>query len=246
VVKREFLFDRQGKTVVLYAGLLDLAHERGVKAIRTTMLQAPSEQNGSVSIFKAVVELEDGRCFEGTGDASPTNVGRNIIPHALRMAETRAKARALRDALNINAVSAEELGDDDEPPRQPPRPSSREPQQSTAGSLPGQAPLAAEGGMAPNTLLAELRKIAKETGWDDERLEKNVAWTFGQPNIGSLSTSQAEEALHVFKAYKMCSEAGIKLELPPHTADRKVWIAEARKAYAAAKNGAPAGAGRRA
>lgn len=53
--------------------------------------------------------------FSGIGDASPQNVSRNIVPHLIRMSETRAKARALRDAVNVGATSLEELsGDDDD------------------------------------------------------------------------------------------------------------------------------------
>ncbi|MDP9411364.1 MAG: hypothetical protein M3P70_12885, partial [Actinomycetota bacterium] len=60
--------------------------------------------------------------FSGIGDASPDNVGRNIAPHVIRMAETRAKARALRDAVNVGATALEELSEgDDAPPATPPR-----------------------------------------------------------------------------------------------------------------------------
>jgi hypothetical protein len=113
-MKREFLIDRQGKQFVLYAGLLDEAHRNGLKAIRTQMVQSPSPQNGNVCICVAEVETEKGT-FSGIGDASPESVGRNIAPHFIRMAETRAKARALRDAINVGAVAFEELGElDDE------------------------------------------------------------------------------------------------------------------------------------
>src|SRR6185369_13174248 len=59
-------------------------------------------------IVRALVETKRGR-FEGIGDADPGNVEDFIAPHLIRVAETRAKARALRDAVNCGVVSSEEL-----------------------------------------------------------------------------------------------------------------------------------------
>ncbi|MGF1473223.1 MAG: hypothetical protein ACFB50_15985 [Rubrobacteraceae bacterium] len=115
-MRDEFMITRQGKQYVLFAGLLDEAHNRGLTSIDTELLQVPDQNNGSVAVVKATVELEDGRRFSGIGDASPENVGRNIVPHLLRMAETRAKARALRDAVNVGATALEELSDGDDAP----------------------------------------------------------------------------------------------------------------------------------
>jgi hypothetical protein len=131
-VKGEFLIERSGKTFVLYQGLLDAAHSAGLKEIDTALLQVPTQENNNVAIAKAIVLLEDvddmsptkelrEKSFSGLGDASPENVGKNIAPHIIRMAETRAKARALRDALNIGATALEELGDvPDQSPAPPP------------------------------------------------------------------------------------------------------------------------------
>jgi hypothetical protein len=111
-VREEYMIERQGKRFVLYAGLLEEAHSRGLRSIETELLQVPDHENGEVAIVRAVVRTEDGK-FTGIGDASPENVNRTIVPHVIRMAETRAKARALRDAINVGVTAFEELGGED-------------------------------------------------------------------------------------------------------------------------------------
>ena len=139
-MREEFLITRQGRQYVLFAGLLDEAHARGLRSIETELLQAPSPENGEVAIVRAVVRTEEGK-FSGIGDASPENVNRSIAPHLIRMAETRAKARALRDAINVGVTAYEELGDEEvvEPQRsagqgEPQRAAARA--QDGKGSLP--------------------------------------------------------------------------------------------------------------
>lgn len=97
------------KEVATYAGLLAKAHEEGLKKIETVLIQFPADTNGFTAICSALVVTEKGS-FTGIGDANPENVNRRIVPHLIRMAETRAKARALRDAVNIGVVALEELG----------------------------------------------------------------------------------------------------------------------------------------
>jgi len=111
-MREEYMIERQGKRFVLYAGLLEEAHSRGLRSIETELLQVPESANGEVAIVRAVVRTEDGK-FTGIGDASPENVNRTIAPHVIRMAETRAKARALRDAINVGVTAFEELGGED-------------------------------------------------------------------------------------------------------------------------------------
>src|SRR5215204_3604747 len=93
-MREEYMIERQGKRFVLYAGLLEEAHSRGLRSIETELLQVPSKENGEVAIVKAVI--------------------RTIAPHLIRMAETRAKARALRDAINVGVTAFEELGGEEE------------------------------------------------------------------------------------------------------------------------------------
>lgn len=112
---KRFIVNRQGKDFVLYAGLVDGAHSEGLKRITTVLLQAPNAENAQTAIVHAQVETNRG-VFDGIGDASPQNVGRMIAMHAIRMAETRAKARALRDALNVTAAALEELEEEEETP----------------------------------------------------------------------------------------------------------------------------------
>lgn len=99
------------KEFVSYEGLLSKAHDDGLSSIATSLLQSPSEENARTAIVKAAVQTTKG-CFEAIGDASPDNVPPRIAPHLIRMAETRAKARALRDAVNIGVISFEELDGD--------------------------------------------------------------------------------------------------------------------------------------
>lgn len=109
--------DRNGrvtgtKDIVTYQGLLSRAHDEGLKRVSTELVQVPSDSNDRTAIAKASVETGKG-VFEAFGDANPGNVNPFIVPHLIRMAETRAKARALRDAVNVGILLVEELEGED-------------------------------------------------------------------------------------------------------------------------------------
>jgi len=107
----KFIMNIKGKDFVLYSGLLDLAHQRGINSIHVEPVQYPNKDNGMEAICKAVVISSDGQEFTEIGDANPRNVNSMIREHILRMSATRAKARALRDLSNIGMTCLEELGD---------------------------------------------------------------------------------------------------------------------------------------
>ena len=108
---------------VPFKTLLDKAHKQyGLAGVETEILQFPCAENGNMAIFRATVKNSDGATFSGHGDADPNNTTSTIAPHLLRMAETRAIARALRWLTNSGETAIVEIsGDEDEsgPSEQP-------------------------------------------------------------------------------------------------------------------------------
>jgi predicted nucleic acid-binding Zn finger protein len=109
-----FITTIQGKEFVIYAGLLDLAHQKGLLKLEVQSIQYPTKENGNEAICRAIAESKIGEIFSDIGDANPGNCHQMIAKHIIRMASTRAKARALRDMTNIGMTCLEELGDFDE------------------------------------------------------------------------------------------------------------------------------------
>lgn len=106
--------DERGRVVgevdaVSLKGLLSLAHDEELRSVRTRIVELPSAQNGQRAVIKAFVRTKRG-VFSGTGDATPENVNPEVSGHTIRIAESRAIARALRLAVNIGEVAIEELG----------------------------------------------------------------------------------------------------------------------------------------
>jgi hypothetical protein len=123
-IKRRFLTKRHGQQLTLYAGLVDALHtlSAGAFEVTTAIARLPSEANGMTAVVTARAAIFDGtnrdlrlRLATGIGDASPQIVDPRLAPHLVRAAETRAKARALRDLLNVAAVWVGELGPGDLP-----------------------------------------------------------------------------------------------------------------------------------
>ena len=99
------------KDFVLYSGLLDVAHQKNLSSVDVELIQFPSDENKQTAICRAKVETVDGKKFSDIGDANPQNCNSKVARHLIRMASTRAKARAFRDMDNIGMTALEELGD---------------------------------------------------------------------------------------------------------------------------------------
>jgi len=111
-INEKFIINLQGKTYVTYEGLLDLAHQKNLKCLVVELIQTPTPENNMTAICKATATTEN-ESFSDIGDASPQSVNSNIIPHIIRMASTRAKARVLRDLTNVGMTAIEELALDE-------------------------------------------------------------------------------------------------------------------------------------
>lgn len=113
-LKEGFIKNIKGKDFVLYAGVLDLANQKGLLKLEVQLIQFPTKENGHEAICRAVAEGKSGEVFSDIGDANPTNCTEMISKHLIRMASTRAKGRALRDMCNIGIACLEELSDLDD------------------------------------------------------------------------------------------------------------------------------------
>ena len=113
-LKDGFLKNIKGKDFVLYAGVLDLATQKGLLKLEVELLQFPTKENGNEAICRATAEGKNGEEFSDIGDSNPNNCTPMIAKHLIRMASTRAKGRALRDMCNIGIACLEELSDLDD------------------------------------------------------------------------------------------------------------------------------------
>lgn len=107
-IRPEYIQYIHGKAYIRYAGLLSLAYEQGLQSIAARFISVTPD----LALAEATVVLRDGRTFTEAADSTPGNVNFAVRPHFARVALTRCKARALRDALNLGGMCAvEELGE---------------------------------------------------------------------------------------------------------------------------------------
>ena len=102
--------------MIPFEELLSLAHKKAEKdkhqmSIETTCVSVDLEKKNA--LFKCTLRISEGgkllKSFDAHGDATVENIkSANILPHFIRMAETRAIARALRWYTNNAKCSTEE------------------------------------------------------------------------------------------------------------------------------------------
>jgi len=113
----EIKIEKGGRQFVYLRGLERLAKERGIKTaickkiepVIFTMDDGRSYPGGYYCTYS--YEFFDGCVYEGSADANLKNCDGNFALFTAAMAESRAKARALRTAFGISMCSVEEKAD---------------------------------------------------------------------------------------------------------------------------------------
>ena len=181
-------------------GLLYYARSTGqLKGIKVELV----ERGKNFCIVKATVITKDGCEFEAFGDASETNTNRMVSPHLIRMAETRAINRALREAFPIGLCSYEELSEADVVERKEggvPQEEGSSPAQNTKNNTAEK--------MITNNQIGYIWKLAKEVweGSDEEQvdavLHELVEQEFGKDSLKKLTTKEASKLIEILKELK--------------------------------------------
>lgn len=154
-----------GKEHVLYKGLLAEAHERWQNNWSMEVQWIGFVEGRAMA--QATVITPDGKRFTEVGDADKENTNAMIARHLPRMAATRAKGRALRDALNIGETMYEELGPDVKTDDTPARSNSSQGQGSNKP--------APERNLVSEDQLTKLRDMIDQTKRDKTKHEATVA-----------------------------------------------------------------------
>lgn len=178
---KKYIMNLSGRDFVKFEGLLALAHELGLVGVHTTMVQIPSAENGRECIIHATATMKDGESFSAHGDACPGNVSKAVSAHLIRMADTRAIARALRLATNVGITAYEELAEAEL--------SSEEGVPRRAAAAPVEPPLASS---------EQLKRIAmglQHLGWTEAQEDAFLVEAYGRTSKRDLTEAQAAKFL---------------------------------------------------
>lgn len=98
-----------GRQFVYLRGLERLAKERGIINAICIRLEEMRDSRGVIATYQ--YGFVDGCIYQGSADATKANCEGNFGAYLTAMAESRAKARALRTAFGISMCSVEEKAD---------------------------------------------------------------------------------------------------------------------------------------
>jgi len=116
--KKKFVVNIKNTETIKVDGLIAFAHEKGLKSMKTKILQYPNQENQWTCIAECLVigydwnpiteKIEEVE-FQDFADANPTNCTAMTKASYIRMASTRCVGRTLRKYTNIDMVTSEEI-----------------------------------------------------------------------------------------------------------------------------------------
>jgi hypothetical protein len=121
VNRKEHVVNLQGRKFVTFVGLQARLADQNKSIVGTEVeiLKSPFDEGAenNQAVVRATVTIIGGKNavtakIQALGDASTLNVSKNIANATLRMAETRAIARALRIATRSPFTAVEEIGEE--------------------------------------------------------------------------------------------------------------------------------------
>jgi len=206
--KQKYVQNIKGKEFVKYDGLLYLAKIKGIKSLTVKVIQFPNPDNNHTAICEATLvgwdKSPDKNVIEVThteiGDANVTNVNHAVAAHFVRISATRAKGRAFRDYLGIDAVMEEELLDFGSNNDNAKMVTQVEKSQIGAQPVIGQPDVP----ITPQQI-SDVNQLLGQLGWTGEQFQGFVSQLF--PTLADMSTMSNLQANHLISQLK--AHAGV-------------------------------------
>lgn len=119
--REKFIVNIKGKDAIKADGLKAVAHAKGMSLLKSHILQYPNKENMGTCIVEAELKGYDWdpinekiREVEYTAiaDANINNCTKMVASAYIRMAETRAFARVMRNYTDVDICAVDELNDD--------------------------------------------------------------------------------------------------------------------------------------
>lgn len=116
--RAKYVISIKGKDAILADGLKKLAHLKGIKSLKSNIVQFPNQENNNLCIvetelvgydYNPITDKVEEVTYKAIGDASPNNCTPLVKPAFVRMAETRSVARVLKNYTNVGIVAVDEL-----------------------------------------------------------------------------------------------------------------------------------------
>jgi len=196
--KQKYVQNIKGKEFVKYDGLLYLAKIKGIKSLTVKVIQFPNPDNNHTAICEATLvgwdKAPDKNMIEVThteiGDANVTNVNHAVAAHFVRVCATRAKGRAMRDYLGIDAVMEEELLDFNSVAGDAKMVTPVEKSQIGAQPVIGQPDVP-----VTQQQIADVNQLLGQLGWTGEQFQGFVSQMF--PALGDMAAMSNLQANHL-------------------------------------------------